>query len=59
MNLMSKEFKIITNFVFPPIPIRSFDWSAFREGYEPGNLIGWGKTEKEAIENLKEMEDEC
>ena len=44
--------KIITNHDFPPIPIRSFDWSAYRENYDEGDLIGQGATEQEAIEDL-------
>jgi hypothetical protein len=27
--------KIITSHDYPPIPTRDFDWSAFREDYEP------------------------
>lgn len=49
---------IITNHVYPPIPDRRFDWSAVRDGYEPGNPIGWGRTEKEAIADLLQQEDE-
>jgi hypothetical protein len=49
---------IITSFDYPPIPIRSYDWSAIREYYEPGDLIGHGATEQEAIDNLKQQEDE-
>lgn len=26
---------IITSFDYPPIPIRSFDWSATLDGYDP------------------------
>jgi hypothetical protein len=49
---------MITSFDYPPIPIRSYDWSAIREYYEPGDLIGHGATEQEAIDNLKQQEDE-
>lgn len=50
--------KIITNFVYPPIPIRQFDWSAVDDNYEPGCPIGFGATEQEAIDDLKQiMED--
>ena len=44
--------KIITNFEYPPIPIRSFDWSAVTDNYEGGDYIGWGVTEQEAIADL-------
>lgn len=50
--------KIITNYDFPPIPIRSFDWSAAREDYDEGDLIGQGSTEQEAIEDLILKEEE-
>ena len=43
---------IKTSFVYPPIPIRSFDWQAFEDGYEPGDALGWGATEEEAIADL-------
>lgn len=45
-----------TNFVYPPIPIRCFDWSATSDDYGPGDPIGWGRTEQEAIEDLKQQE---
>lgn len=44
--------KIITDFVAPPIPSRKFDWTATQEFYEPGDAIGRGATEDEAIKNL-------
>ena len=34
--------KIITQFVYPPIPIRRYDWNAVREGYDEGDPVGWG-----------------
>lgn len=45
-----------TTHVYPPIPIRSLDWSATSDDYEPGDPIGWGRTEQEAIEDLKQQE---
>jgi hypothetical protein len=50
--------EIVTEFVYPPIPIRTFDWSAVRDGYEGGDLIGRGATEAEAIADLLELEAE-
>lgn len=47
--------KIRTTHVYPPIPIRDFDWSAVDDdtyGGEPSDPIGWGKTEQEAIDDL-------
>ncbi len=46
--------KIITEHVYPPIPIRSFDWAAYRDGDEEGP-VGRGATEEEAIAELMEM----
>jgi hypothetical protein len=48
---MSKV-KIFTAFVYPPIPIRQFDWSATFDSYEPGDPIGRGPTEEDAVANL-------
>tara|TARA_S200002703_G_scaffold16790_1_gene13969 strand:- start:1274 stop:1480 length:207 start_codon:yes stop_codon:yes gene_type:complete len=48
--------KIITRHEYPPIPIRDYDWSAVRQDYEPGDPIGHGKTEQDAIEDLLEAE---
>lgn len=64
---MSAELKIITHHVFPPIPIRQFDWAAYREGYdadcdEDGYfshcLVGRGATEQAAIADLLLLEAE-
>lgn len=43
---------IVTNFVYPPIPDRRFDWSAVYDGYEPGDPVGWGRTQSQAIGDL-------
>lgn len=43
--------------VYPPIPIRSMDWRATRKGYEPGDPMGYGRTEQEAITDLLENEE--
>ena len=39
--------KIITACVYPPIPIRRYDWNAVREGYDEGDPVGWGATEQD------------
>lgn len=59
---------IRTTHVYPPIPIRSMDWSATTDDYDADcdqdgffstHPIGWGATEAEAIEDLKQqLEDE-
>jgi hypothetical protein len=48
---------IRTTFDPKPIPPRQFDWSAVRDDYEPGDLIGYGKTKTDAISDLIEQED--
>lgn len=49
--------RIITVHEYPPIPIRSFDWVAYRDGNEEG-ARGWGSTEAAAISDL-EATEEC
>ena len=46
--------KIKTYFVYPPIPIRNFDWQAVDDDTYDGEgcPIGYGSTEQEAIEDL-------
>lgn len=45
--------KIRTTHEYPPIPVRNFDWCAVDDDtYEPGCPIGWGLTEKAAIDDL-------
>lgn len=51
--------KIRTEFDNPPIPLRSFDWSAVdADNYEPGHPVGRGTTEQEAIADLIEQTEE-
>lgn len=53
--------KIVTSFEYPPIPVRSMDWSAVLIDYDGGNLdydkpsrdpIGRGPTELSAVADL-------
>lgn len=54
--------KIITTFVYPPIPVRNYDWQAHYDGDEPDDdghmLVGRGATEQEAVEDLKDSHPE-
>lgn len=57
--------KIRTNFDYPPIPVRDFDWSAIDEDTYDGaedsgtrNQIGRGRTEAEAIADLMAILEE-
>jgi hypothetical protein len=44
--------QITTHFIFPPIPIRSYDWRAY---YDAEGINGYGETEQDAIEDLKQQ----
>lgn len=46
--------EIVTSHVYPPIPMRQFDWCAYRD---PEGKVGWGATKAEAVADLKEIED--
>ena len=48
--------KIIAIQYCPPISVRDYDWSASREDYDEGDLIGYGRTEQDAIDDLLEKE---
>lgn len=59
---------IKTEYWAKPIPSRNCDWSAidddtydvdYDEGTWRGGPIGYGATEQEAIDNLKELLDLC
>jgi hypothetical protein len=50
--------KIVTNLDPKPIPMRNFDWLAVDDNYEPGDLIGHGTSELEAIKDLLEQIEE-
>ena len=45
---------IKTEYVYPPIPIRCFDWRATYGSYDEGDKVGTGETEIEAILDLME-----
>lgn len=47
--------KIRTENIYPPIPLRQFDWQATTDNYEPGCPIGFGPTEQEAVADLLEQ----
>ena len=46
-------------FVYPPIPVRHFDYCATRPGYDEGSPIGYGSTETAAILDLISAENEA
>lgn len=47
--------QIKTYFNNPPIPIRTFDWMAWFDGEEEEGYHGYGTTEQDAINDLKEQ----
>lgn len=53
--------KVHTNFDYPPIPVRTMDWSAVSDNYDGAedssnrSQIGRGATEQEAIADLLEQ----
>ncbi len=52
------EIGVRVLYVYPPIPIRSFDWCAYYEGDDHEGPRGWGATREEAIAELKEITDD-
>jgi hypothetical protein len=59
MSEIKIVYDINLRFVQPPIPIRDFDWQATREGWEPGGLVGQGRTPVVALADLLEQEMEA
>lgn len=64
-----RGFKVRTTYEYPPIPIRSMDWSAVdddtydvdcdQDGFFSTSPIGHGPTEQAAIANLMEQLEEA
>jgi hypothetical protein len=44
--------KIVTSHIYPPIPIRDFDWCAYFDGEEELGGYGYGRTEAEAVSDF-------
>ena len=47
------DFKIITTYVKPPVPSRSWDYSAHFDGEEELGPVGWGRDISDALEDLQ------
>ena len=50
---------IKTEFVYPPIPTRAYDWRAYRDGWDLGEPVGEGPTMQAAIDDLMIKEEEA
>ena len=55
LRVWADENKVRTHNEYPPIPLRQFDWCATTDDYEPGQLIGWGATEADAVRELRAL----
>lgn len=49
---MSETLKTRSTYWPKPIPTRAFDWVVVLDDYEPGSPIGYGATEREALDDL-------
>lgn len=49
---MSRRVLVITSEIRPPIPNRNHDWQAVLDNYEPGEPIGHGPNEADAVYDL-------
>jgi hypothetical protein len=57
-HIMNDGSKVVTSNIFPPIPLRQFDWCAYFGGEEEG-LTGYGATEADAIDDLTQLWEEA
>ena len=48
----TRRVMVITTYIKPPIPTRDNDWQAVLDNYEPGEPIGYGPTEADAVCSL-------
>jgi hypothetical protein len=57
MGMLGSIMKIKTEYVYPPIPLRTYDWCAYDDDtYDgAGSTIGWGPTKDAAIDDLLEQ----
>ena len=56
---MTEKSRIVTHFIYPPIPNRNFDWCAYRDGEEEAGNYGSGPTEAAAVQDLLDREEEA
>jgi hypothetical protein len=53
----AKMRDVVLKQVYPPIPIRSFDWCAWHDDDEESNT-GWGATPEEALADLAQLDED-
>lgn len=58
IHIMNDGSKVVTSNIFPPIPVRQYDWCAYFDGEEEG-LTGYGATEEDAIDDLIQLWEEA
>lgn len=51
-KLEEEQPKIEVEYLNPPIPIRDYDWHAWRDGQEEGKFHGWGSSSVNAVDDL-------
>lgn len=56
-TVLTDEIHVAATDPCPPIPVRDFDYRAWRGDYDEGSLQGWGKTPTEAVVDLLEREE--
>jgi hypothetical protein len=47
---MRRRFQVVC--VYPPIPMRRFDWCAYFDGEAESGRYGWGETAEAAVAAL-------
>lgn len=51
-RMNTNPVRIVTEYVHPPIRIRTCDWSAVTDNYGRGDPVGYGVSKQEAIRDL-------
>jgi hypothetical protein len=50
--MAGRRVMVVTDYWAKPIPSRHHDWTATLDGYEPGEPVGYGESEADAIYDL-------
>jgi len=50
---------IVVDYIHPPIPNRNFDYRAYFDGYEPGDIVAFGPSPEEAVQELIALMEEA